>query len=66
MKIVLFALLAVSGLSLPAPIAQAAPYLIVTVTGSGGGPPTFNGLAGLGLLQFRKVNAPGSVLAARP
>src|SRR3954454_19235642 len=29
---------------------QAAPCLIVTLTGSGGGPPTFNGLAGPGTL----------------
>ena len=32
------------------PTAQAAPCLIVTLTGSGGGPPTFNGLAGPGTL----------------
>src|SRR3954453_23977367 len=32
------------------PLAQAAPCLIVTLTGSGGGPPTFNGLAGPGTL----------------
>ena len=29
---------------------QAAPCLIVTLTGTGGGPPTFNGLAGPGTL----------------
>ena len=53
MKIVLSAVLAITGLSVAAPIAQAAPCLIVTVTGSGGGPPTFNGLAGPGtLLQY--------------
>jgi ribonuclease Z len=33
-----------------APAADAAPCLIVTLTGSGGGPPTFNGLAGPGTL----------------
>jgi len=53
MKIVLSALLAITGLCVAAPIAHAAPCLMVTVTGSGGGPPTFNGLAGPGtLLQY--------------
>lgn len=33
-----------------APIVEAAPCLIVTLTGSMGGPPTFNGLAGPGTL----------------
>src|SRR3979409_771722 len=53
MKIVLSALLAILGLFVVLPTARAAPCLIVTVTGSGGGPPTFNGLAGPGtLLQY--------------
>ena len=53
MKIVLSALLVILGLFVVLPTARAAPCLIVTVTGSGGGPPTFNGLAGPGtLLQY--------------
>jgi ribonuclease Z len=53
MKVVLSALLAILGLFVVLPTARAAPCLIVTVTGSGGGPPTFNGLAGPGtLLQY--------------
>ena len=37
-------------LSVSVPTAEAAPCLIVTLTGSGGGPPSFNGLAGPGTL----------------
>src|SRR5712691_3681552 len=36
--------------SLYAPIARAAPCLIVTLTGTQGGPPVFKGLAGAGTL----------------
>jgi ribonuclease Z len=42
----------VAGASLPAfvPAVQAAPCLVVTVTGAGGGPPNFGGMAGPGTL----------------
>lgn len=43
-------LLAVLALTFTAPVAQAAPCLIVTITGSQGGPAVFNGLAGPGTL----------------
>jgi ribonuclease Z len=49
MKIVLFLVGSVY-LFAAIPAAQAAPCLIVTLTGSMGGPPTFNGLAGPGTL----------------
>jgi hypothetical protein len=50
MKIALSALVGSLWLCTAVPVAQAAPCLIVTLTGSGGGPPTFNGLAGPGTL----------------
>src|SRR5436305_10003062 len=50
MKIVLSVLVGGALLCAAVPSAQAAPCLIVTLTGSGGGPPTFNGLAGPGTL----------------
>jgi ribonuclease Z len=50
MKIVLFLLVAAAWLCTGIPVAQSAPCLIVTLTGSGGGPPTFKGLAGPGTL----------------
>jgi ribonuclease Z len=50
MKIVLPVLVAGAWLCFAVPGVQAAPCLIVTLTGSGGGPPTFNGLAGPGTL----------------
>jgi ribonuclease Z len=48
MKIVLSVLVGSVWLWAAVPTAQTAPCLIVTLTGSGGGPPTFNGLAGPG------------------
>jgi ribonuclease Z len=50
MKIVLSVFVGGALLCAAIPSTQAAPCLIVTVTGSGGGPPTFNGLAGPGAL----------------
>jgi ribonuclease Z len=50
MKIVLAVLVGGVWLRAAIPTAQAAPCLIVTLTGSMGGPPTFNGLAGPGTL----------------
>jgi ribonuclease Z len=50
MKIALSVFVGAALLCAAIPTAQAAPCLIVTVTGSGGGPPTFNGLAGPGTL----------------
>jgi len=50
MKMVLAVLVGGALLCAAIPTAQAAPCLMVTVTGSGGGPPTFNGLAGPGTL----------------
>jgi len=50
MKIVFSILIAAASLCTTGPVGQAAPCLIVTLTGSGGGPPTFNGLAGPGTL----------------
>jgi ribonuclease Z len=47
----IFGTVALSSLNIAtAPIVEAAPCLIVTLTGSMGGPPTFNGLAGPGTL----------------
>lgn len=50
MKIVLSVLVGSVLLCAAMPTAQAAPCLVVTLTGSMGGPPTFNGLAGPGTL----------------
>jgi ribonuclease Z len=50
MKIVLLVLVGCIWLYAAVPMAQAAPCLIVTLTGSMGGPPTFSGLAGPGTL----------------
>lgn len=50
MKIVLSILLGSTWMCAALPTAQAAPCLVVTLTGTGGGPPTFNGLAGPGTL----------------
>jgi ribonuclease Z len=50
MQIALFLFFSIASLCAALPNAQAAPCLIVTLTGSGGGPPTFNGLAGPGTL----------------
>src|SRR5689334_314254 len=50
MKLVLSVLVGSALLCAAVPTVQAAPCLVVTVTGSGGGPPTFNGLAGPGTL----------------
>jgi len=50
MKIILSILIAAAWLCTTGLVGQAAPCLIVTLTGSGGGPPTFNGLAGPGTL----------------
>src|SRR5215510_8294515 len=50
MKMVLAVLVGGALLCATIPTAQAAPCLMVTLTGSGGGPPTFNGLAGPGTL----------------
>jgi ribonuclease Z len=50
MKIVLSVLVSTLWLCVATSTVQAAPCLIVTVTGSMGGPPTFNGLAGPGTL----------------
>jgi ribonuclease Z len=50
MKIVPFIFVAAAWFCTGIPVAQAAPCLLVTLTGSGGGPPTFNGLAGPGTL----------------
>ena len=57
MKNVLLVLLGSIWLCAGLSAAQAAPCLIVTVTGSMGGPPTFNGLAGPGtLVQYGDDN----------
>jgi ribonuclease Z len=50
MKTVPFVFVAAVWLCTGIPVVQAAPCLTVTLTGSGGGPPTFNGLAGPGTL----------------
>jgi ribonuclease Z len=50
MKLVLQVLVAGACSCIAVPVVHAAPCLIVTVTGSMGGPPTFNGLAGPGTL----------------
>jgi len=50
MKIALSVLVATLWLCAAMPNAQATPCVIVTLTGSGGGPPAFNGLAGPGTL----------------
>jgi ribonuclease Z len=50
MQIGLFLFVSIAWLCAAVPNAQAAPCLIVTLSGSGGGPPTFNGLAGAGTL----------------
>jgi ribonuclease Z len=50
MKIVLSVLVGSVLLCAAMPTAQAAPCLVATLTGSMGGPPTFNGLAGPGTL----------------
>ncbi len=58
MKVVLSLFIGGTMLCAAVPIAQAAPCLIVTLTGSGGGPPTFNGLAGPGtLVQYGDDNS---------
>src|SRR5437764_5347209 len=50
MEIGRLVILAAAWLCTAVPIAQGAPCLVLTLTGSGGGPPTFNGLAGPGTL----------------
>jgi len=50
MNVVYCVFVAAAWLCMGMPAARAAPCLIVTLTGSGGGPPTFNGLAGPGTL----------------
>ena len=50
MKLVFAVFVAVVWMCMAMPSVQAAPCLIVTLTGSMGGPPTFNGLAGPGTL----------------
>jgi ribonuclease Z len=50
MQIAFLLFVGIAWLGVALPNAQAAPCLIVTLTGSGGGPPTFNGLAGPGTL----------------
>src|SRR5207253_1233909 len=57
MKTVLSVLIGTVWLCAAMSTAQAAPCLIVTLTGSGGGPPTFKGLAGPGtLVQYGDDN----------
>ena len=50
MKLVFQVLVAGACSCIAVPVVHAAPCLIVTLTGSMGGPPTFNGLAGPGTL----------------
>jgi ribonuclease Z len=51
--IVVAALFAGAWLTTSGSIADAAPCLMVTLTGTQGGPQSFNGLAGAGTLEWR-------------
>ena len=50
MRMLLLILVSMACLCAAVPSAHAAPCLIVTLTGTMGGPPTYNGLAGPGTL----------------